>query len=311
MTGIQRGREKLRVTVVGAGAIGAVAAEAAAAAGHEVTLGVRTPIDRLVVETDGVAREVPLRVASDPAQVEGADWVLLAVKGQDSAAAAPWLARLSGPETPVAVLQNGVDHEERVRRLAPAAPVLPVLVYIAAERLGPGRVVHRLGGRFQVPAGDLALRFRDLMSGGGMEVEPVDDFLTAAWRKLLGNVAANPLTALTESRIGVMRDPSMGELARGLLEEAVEIGRAEGARLEPDDIDRTMEDFAGYPPDSGSSMLYDRIARRPLEHELITGAVVRAADRHGIAAPRNRTILALLRALDQSLRSASGGRPQT
>lgn len=297
--------------MVGAGAIGAVAAEAVAAAGHEVTLAVRTPIRRLVVESEGVAREVPARIATDPAGVEGADWVLLAVKGQDSAAAGPWLGRLAGPGTPVVVLQNGIDHEERVRPLAPTAPILPALAYIAAERVGPGRVVHRLGGRLQVPAGDLARRLRELMTGGGMEVEAVDDFPTAAWRKLLGNLAANPLTALTESRIGVIRDPSVGELARGLLEEGVEIGRAEGARLEPGDVDRIMQDLAGYPPESGSSMLYDRIARRPLEHELITGAVVRAADRHGIAAPRNRTVLALLRALDRSLRSPSGDRPQT
>jgi 2-dehydropantoate 2-reductase len=299
----------MRVTVIGAGAIGAVVAEAAATAGHQVTVGVRTPVDRLVVETEGVARVVPARIASDPAQVEGADWVLLATKGQDSAAAAPWLSRLSGPGVPVAVLQNGIDHEERVRPLAPDAPILPVLAYIGAERLGPGRVVHRLGGRLQVPAGELGRRLGELMRDGGLEVEPVDDFLTAAWRKLLGNVSANPITALTESRIGVMRDPAMSELARGLLEEAVEIGRAEGARLEPADVDRIMEDFAGYPPESGSSMLYDRIAHRPLEHELITGALVRAADRHGIAAPRNRTILALLRALDRSLRSISGARP--
>jgi 2-dehydropantoate 2-reductase len=44
-------------------------------------------------------------------------------------------------------------------------------------------------------------------------------------------------------------------------------------------------------------MLYDRLAGRPLEHEYITGAVVAAAERHGVAVPLNRAILALLRAL--------------
>jgi 2-dehydropantoate 2-reductase len=52
-------------------------------------------------------------------------------------------------------------------------------------------------------------------------------------------------------------------------------------------------------------MLYDRLAGRPLEHEYITGAVVRAAEQHGITVPLNRAMLALLRA------SAHDGVPGT
>lgn len=49
-------------------------------------------------------------------------------------------------------------------------------------------------------------------------------------------------------------------------------------------------------------MLYDRLAGRPLEHEFLTGAVVRAGERHGIATPLNRMLLTLLRAVDRELR---------
>ncbi len=54
---------------------------------------------------------------------------------------------------------------------------------------------------------------------------------TATWRKLLGNLVANPITTLTLRRIGVMSDPGIAALARGLLTEAVDVGRAEGADL--------------------------------------------------------------------------------
>jgi len=63
----------------------------------------------------------------------------------------------------------------------------------------------------------------------------------------------------------------------------------------------------GYNPTGGSSMLYDRLAGRPLEHEFITGAVVNAAARHGIAVPLNEALLALLRALDRSMRAEAKG----
>jgi 2-dehydropantoate 2-reductase len=43
-------------------------------------------------------------------------------------------------------------------------------------------------------------------------------------------------------------------------------------------------------------MLYDRLAGRPLEYEALSGAVVRAAERHGIDVPLNRALYALLSA---------------
>jgi 2-dehydropantoate 2-reductase len=44
-------------------------------------------------------------------------------------------------------------------------------------------------------------------------------------------------------------------------------------------------------------MLEDRTAGRPTEHEAITGAVVRAADEHGVEVPLNRAVLTLLDAV--------------
>ncbi len=48
---------------------------------------------------------------------------------------------------------------------------------------------------------------------------------------------------------------------------------------------------------STSSMLQDRAAGRPLEHDGLTGAVVRLAERHGIDAPASRALLALTASL--------------
>ena len=58
----------------------------------------------------------------------------------------------------------------------------------------------------------------------------------------------------------------------------------------------TLEFYAGFGPDAHTSMLDDRLAGRPTEHDEITGAVVRAADRHGVDVPLNRAVLALLAA---------------
>jgi 2-dehydropantoate 2-reductase len=133
-----------------------------------------------------------------------------------------------------------------------------------------------------------------------MRVDLAADFRTNAWRKLYANSAANPLSALTLSRMGRLREGDLRDLAGRILRETVEVSVADGANADPDaEVARILERWTKMDPGGGSSMLYDRMAGRPMEHEYITGTVVQYADKHGHPAPLNRTLLTLLRALDQ------------
>jgi 2-dehydropantoate 2-reductase len=290
----------MRVAVIGAGAIGAVVAEAAAGSCHDVTVCARTPIDSLELERDGQVCPLPVAIATEPSQLsDGAvDVVFLTVKATDTAQAAPWLARLCGPDTLVASAQNGLDHEARLAPYMPAGRVAPALAYIAAERVAPGRVVFLAGNRLVVPA-DVEPMLVEAVGGGGLVVRGATDMRTAAWQKLLGNLVANPVTALTMRRIGVMREPGIEDLARGLLLEALQVGRADGARLRDDDAEAVLRGTGRYGDRTGSSMLYDRLAGRPMEHQFLTGEVVRRGAIHEIPVPLNSAVLALLDAVDR------------
>lgn len=283
--------------MVGGGAIGGVLAQAVVRAGHDVTLCVRSPIRSLSVTRDGQAEQVPVRIAADPGSVAGpVRWVLLATKGQQTPGAAPWLRRLAGPDTVVLVVQNGVEHAERLAPLRLPGTILPALTYIAARRDGPGQIVHVAGDRVVVPDSAAGTAFAALLAAAPVTVNPAPDFRTAAWRKLLTNVAANPVTALTGRPMEVLAAPGMPSLVRGLLAEAVAAGAADGARLSEEDVTATLDFYAGFDPDAGTSMLADRLAGRLTEHDEISGAVVRAAERHGLDVPLNRAVLALLAA---------------
>lgn len=288
------------VAVVGAGAIGGVLAALAAERGHDVTVCVRTPFDVLTVTTDDVERVVPATIATDPATVARADWVVLATKAQDTASAAGWLRALTGPGTVVVVAQNGVDHAARVDGLAdPAATVLPASVRLGAEAVAPGRIVHRRWARLTVPAGDAADGLAALYGADGtpgrLEVVASDDFTTVLWRKLLSNAVANPVTALTGRRNAVLTEPATRDLVVDLAREVAAVGRSVGAALTDADVDGLVALYDGMSPDLGTSMLYDRLAGRPLEHEYLTGAVVAAGHRTGTPTPLNSAVLALLR----------------
>jgi 2-dehydropantoate 2-reductase len=299
------------VAVIGGGGVGGLIAAAAQSAGHNTVLCVRTPFPALEIRTGEAVREVPVRIATDPEPERPADWVLVATKIQDTPSAAAWLRHLTGVGTTVVVLQNGIDHEERVRPFVGDATVLPALIYTSVERIGPGRLVHHTGSRIFIPEGAPGAAFAQLLEGSGLEIALEPDFLTASWRKLLANTAVNPITALTLRRIGVMREPKIRELAIGIFRETVAVGCAAGARLGEKDVDAMVARYETLVDSSGSSMLYDRLAGRPLEYDGLSGAVVRTAERFSIPVPLNRTMLALLEALDTGLAAGRSPPPTT
>lgn len=290
----------VRVAIIGAGTVGGIAAAMLSRLGHDVLLCVRRPLSGLIVEIDGDAHDVRARIATQPALASPVDWILLATKAQDTPSAAPWLDRLVGPNSVVVVLQNGIDHVERVGPLLRQGQVLPAVVYSSGEVVAPGHIRAAESHRYVVPAGTTGAAFAQIFADSRLKVEQSSDFVTAAWRKFLANICVNPITALTMCRIGIIRDAEIGRLARGILTEAVTVGRGVGACFEIDEVERMLDSFAAHDPDGGSSMLFDRLAGRPMEHEHLTGALVRTAARLGIDVPLNHALLALLRGLQTS-----------
>jgi len=307
MSAPQQSQRRLTVAIVGLGSVGGAAAGCLAAAGrHDVIACVRQPIERLTFERqEGAivsAVELPLRTLTDPAQAEPADWVLLCTKTYQTQAAAPWLARLCTPSTRVAVLQNGVGHVARVAPLANGATVTPVIVYYNGERLAPDRVRLRQGsGPDLAVADDAAGRaLAQLLEGTPLRVLLSDEFATLAWRKLLINAVANPITTLTLQRQAVLRRPDVQEFCHAILDEAVVVARAEGVKLADDEPARAMATLFTFSGELGTSMYFDRLAGRPMEIEALTGAIVAAGERHGIATPLNRALLTLLQAINDA-----------
>src|SRR3989338_1900566 len=187
-----------RVAVVGVGAIGGVvAARLLEKVRCDVTLCVRTPFEKLVVETPKQVIESRVRCATDPSAVTRADWVLLATKAHQTGGAAGWLKALAGPGTVIAVLHNGVEHVERVTPFANGAHVLPVVVQCPADKVGLGRVKHRSFVRLVAPDGPHGRGLAALFYGTDVEVPLTQDIRTDLWTKLTVNCAQSPITGLT------------------------------------------------------------------------------------------------------------------
>jgi 2-dehydropantoate 2-reductase len=292
-----------RVAVVGVGAIGAVAAAAAqSAGGHELLLCARRALDEVVVELpDGSAVTVQGPLLTDPAALDGpADWVLLAVKAHQTQGAAGWLTALSGPETVVAVLQNGIDHVERVAPLAGEARVLPVVNWCPVEPVAPGRVRQRDVLRLAVPDGPAGEGLAALL-GAHAEVAVGGEFELEAWRKLCAN-AVSGVMALAGRPAEIFALDDVREVARALAHECAAVARAEGVALSERDADDVIAWLGALPTDAGSSILTDRLAGRELEWEARNGVIGRLGRRHRVPTPVADTVSALLHAASDGAR---------
>ena len=239
--------------IVGPGSIGGVvAAWLASSDAISVTLCVRTPFDRLIVETPTTLLDVAPHQISRPDDAQAVDWVLIATKTYDVDGTVAWLAKLVGPKTRVAVLQNGVEHVRRFADHVPRDRLLPVMVDIPTERDAPGRIRQRRRGTMEVPKGAAGQAFAALFDQAEIDVSESPDFVTAIWRKLCIN-SAGAVSVLSDEPGGVAWREPAAAIMRALIGECIAVGRAEGADLDDALTDSIVQGYRDAPRETAQA----------------------------------------------------------
>jgi 2-dehydropantoate 2-reductase len=323
----------MRFAIVGAGAIGAFLGARLQNAGHEVYLIARGPHLR-AMQSGGVRVLSPegdfdaRPVATDDYEEAGAvDYVFLTVKAHSLDQVAPNLAPLLGPETAVVSAQNGIPWWYFQRHGGPLdgtllesldprgvissaiAPerIIGCIVYPSAAIVEPGIVRHIEGDRFAIgeldgTTTDRCRRLASAIMESGLRSPIRSRIRRDLWVKLLGNVAFNPISALTRATLAeIVTHPEARAAARAIMEEADAVARAVGVEV-PISIDQRMAG-AEKVGNHKTSMLQDLEAGRPMELESIVGAVVELGDKLGVPVDNTKAVYACARLLAQSASS--------
>ncbi|MDP9223157.1 MAG: oxidoreductase, partial [Actinomycetota bacterium] len=168
------------------------------------------------------------------------------------------------------------------------------VMYCSAEIISPGVIRHVEGTKFVIgePSGEVSDRCRSIAKvfvTGGLKSSATGDIREQIWLKLIGNVAFNPVSALTRSTLGEMAESQdLRLLLRRMMEEAVNVATALGVSL-PLSIDKRLEGGLAV-GDHKTSMLQDLEAGRPLELDCLTGALAELAELLNVPVPYTRTI---------------------
>jgi len=300
----------VKIVIVGAGAVGSLLGATLAQGGNTVLL-VGRPEHVAAIRANGLKvsgptpRVVPVEAADRIPPSTDVDVAILTAKTFDLASAATELAQALTPR-PTLLLQNGLGVVPMARRALgeggwpdPTPYLVQGVNSIPATWVGPGEVRETGIGEILLPvpgeagpAAGAARLFRMLLDGARVPVEAVPEFEREVWRKVLLNAAINPVTAARGVTNGELLKEPLRTQALRLLGEALAVARSEGFDFTSEEVTRDFERVARATAANRSSMLQDVDRGRPTEIDAISGAILRAAERHGLDLPDTRSIVA-------------------
>jgi 2-dehydropantoate 2-reductase len=323
----------MKICIVGAGAIGGYMGAKLALAGEEVSLiargahleAIRRNGLKLVMK-DGAEQLISnTRATTDMAEVGPQDVVIVALKAHSLPALAPAMRALYGPETMVVAAQNGipwwyfrgidgpykdyrvkaVDPEGLIEQNLEVSRVIGCVVYPAAEISAPGVIRHVEGDRFSIGEidGSKTERIRQLsqtLTRAGLKAPVRTNIRSEIWIKLWGNLAFNPISALTRALLSdITAYPLTRDLARNMMAEAQTIAGNLGMDFGIS-LDQRIEGAANVGAHK-TSMLQDIEAGRPTEIDAILGAVAELGRLTGTPTPYIEALYACVKLLEKTV----------
>jgi len=301
-----------RVCVVGAGVIGSLYAGHLAQVG-EVSVLTRREGHAEALNAEGLhvsgksERQAAVSATRDPAALLDVDLCIVATKATHLEAAAQALeGRLPGAT--IMTVQNGLGAEEIVRAHGDW-PLISAVTFMSGTKHADTHVEYILDtetwlGPYESTPRESVDETAQLLASSGLKARAFDNLRPAQWSKLIFNATVNSVAALTglphdRHFAETARPDDLGRVVRELMEEGTRVAAAAAIELHEDpwdmNIHATQHGSAHYP-----SMLEDVQVRRPTEIDLITGSLVREADRLGVDVPQHRALYALVKGIEES-----------
>jgi 2-dehydropantoate 2-reductase len=328
----------MKIAIVGAGSIGGYLGAFLAAAGDDVTFiarganleAIRSNGMKVQMEDGGWKIATNVRAFDKMSEAGPHDAVLLTVKAHQVAAVADDLHHLCDANTSIVTMQNGIpwwyfqrhggqyegaavtsaDPDGSIARAVDPARIIGTVVYPAAVLEAPGVVRVVEGKRFTLGELDgtttprieaIAARF----VAAGFKAPVSDDLRAEIWLKLIGNLAFNPISALTHATLeDLCRYPLTRELSKQMMTEAEAIATKLGITMRAS-IEKRIAGAEKVGPHK-TSMLQDVEHGRALELEALVGAVIELGRLTGTPTPHIDAVYACTRLLAQTIADAKG-----
>lgn len=293
----------MKVAIIGTGGVGGYFGGRIARQGHDVTFLARgehleaMKRDGLKVKSiNGDFTLEKVRATDSIEEIGKVDLVIIGLKAWQIREVAADLKKITGKDTTVLPLQNGVLATEELAEHLDRKHIVGGLCRIISKIESPG-VINHFGVEPEIVFGELdndkterVCKVSELFESCGIKNKVAFDIHAELWKKFIA-ICVSGLLAVTRSTYGVVRElKETREMMTGLIMEIFELSKREGIKIKPDFPERTIAFIDTFPYDSTSSLTRDVWEGKPSEIEYQNGTVVRLAEKFGLEVPINKFI---------------------
>jgi 2-dehydropantoate 2-reductase len=235
----------MKIVILGAGGWGAMVGAYLADAGAEVMLlfrrqahvdAIRKNDNQLIIEKPDGHKMVPVQATTNPAEIEDADLIIVAVKNHDTEKALKSLAHVQ--TRAVASVQNGLGHERLLKEVFPNAEILRIVSRVAGSLLDYGKV-RRGDDDFPTWVGNpisgitpFVEELVHLFNKSGLPCESVSNIEEIEWCKLIWWTPSSIAAVLARlPQVDVMQSPDFAHLIVMLTRDMVKTAQALGVEV--------------------------------------------------------------------------------
>ncbi len=306
----------MSIVIFGAGAMGSLYASLVAKAGEDVALvepdrRVRRAIEANGLRYDGTGGEqrIPVSVF-EAAPDASADLAFVCVRGMDADSVAPALGRAMTPAGAAVCFQNGIGRIDPLTAALGPGRVFTAWTNMSATLVEAGHVLHTSWGDTRIaPCApehlETATTVASRLTRLGIKTHVTPDCARLVWTRTViqsGWQAIATIAQIANDRVLAMDEARA--LMQAAVAEAVAVTKAAKIELLVDspasEVERILELTAGHM----CPMLQDLFRNRPIEVDIINGAIVDLAREHGIDAPIHATLVRLAKTVERARRDA-------
>ena len=308
-----------KFSVIGAGAVGGFFGAKLATAGHDVTFVFRSDTELIrergftIKSAQGDFTIDNPQVVADAAELEPADFVVVAVKATANEAVIPVIKQTLKPGGAVLLIQNGINAEsDYAAALDPDQSVIGAIALIAAERTEPNVVQHYSLGALTIgkygpdyeaqPDDEQTKDLAAILDGAGVPAHVANSLLSARWQKLFWNGSFNPVSVLASMNSKEMTDePHAADLCKRLMAEYLAAAKADGCHDLTETDCEFMFQSSVHMDHYDPSMKVDFDHGRQMEVDSIVGEPLKRGEATGTPMPSTQVVFELMSALNSKI----------
>ena len=240
-----------------------------------------------------------------PEEAKGTDMLVVSVKYGALTEALETIRTVTGENTIVMSLMNGVDSEERIAEKVGEDHVLYSLIKVASHKEGEGfyfdpeATIGIVFGEKEVPYRSEHVRaVEELFDGTGMHYRATEHIQEEIWSKFRLNICHNLPQAMLGAGVGCYQDSiHMQAIRDGLRKEVEAVAAAKG--IDMSKADESSNRRSAVPPTARYSTLQDLDAGRHTEIDMFSGTMMHMGRELGIPVPYNEFTYHMIKALEE------------